>query len=299
MRLCAILLVPSGRWGIYPGSQLDDSYNGKNAILTDQTQPAFREWNSSAYHRLSGPQLSWGKGVLSRLRLRGDEVVLDAGCGTGRLTADLLAALPAGRVIAIDLSKNMLTAAREHLARYGERVQLLACDLLHLPFENAFDGIVSTAAFHWVLDHNRLFGGLLHALAPGGWLEAQCGGGPNLRRLRDRVCRLAAMPQFSQFFAQFREPWCFEDAQGAAENLRRAGFIEIETSIKPALTVLSNATEYREFVQNIILQRHLECLPTEGKCAQFIDNLTAQAEGDDPPFSLDYWRLNIRARKNS
>lgn len=265
--------------------------------MTDHTQAASREWNSSVYHRLSGRQFSWGKRVLTRLKLRGDELVLDAGCGTGRLTADLLEALPTGRVIAIDLSENMLSAARDHLARYGDRVRLLACDLLHLPFEDAFDGIVSTAAFHWVLDHDRLFAGLLRALAPGGWLEAQCGGGPKLDRLRDRASALATMPQFAQFFSGFREPWFFEDAQGAAATLRRAGFVEVETSIEPAPTILASAAEYSEFARNIILQRHLERLPTEDSRAQFIARLTALAEEDDPPFRLDYWRLNLRGKR--
>ena len=223
--------------------------------------------------------------------------MLDAGCGTGRLTADLLEALPKGRVIAADLSENMLTAAREHLAEYGERVHLVTCDLLHLPFESAFDGIVSTAAFHWVLDHDRLFAGLLRGLVPGGWLEAQCGGGPNLQRLRDRVPALAATPQIAPFLAGFREPWLFEDAQGAAATLRRAGFVDIETSIEPAPTILADVAEYSDFVRNIILQRHLEKLPTEAHRAQFMARLTAQAAEDDPPFSLNYWRLNLRGRK--
>ena len=100
-----------------------------------------REWNSAIYHRLSGPQVSWGKKVLSRLRLRGDEVVLDAGCGTGRLTTDLLEALPRGRVIGIDVSQNMLQSAREHLlAQFGSRVSLVVADLLDLPFDRVFDG---------------------------------------------------------------------------------------------------------------------------------------------------------------
>ena len=152
-------------------------------MTSKENQSFFREWNSDVYHRVSGPQVSWGKKVLARLRLRGDEVVLDAGCGTGRLTAELLDPLPRGRVVGVDLSQNMLSKAREHLARYGSRVSLIACDLLHLPFESSFDGIVSTAAFHWVLDNDRLFANLRRALVPGGWLEAQCGGGPNVTDL--------------------------------------------------------------------------------------------------------------------
>lgn len=260
-------------------------------------QSSAREWNSAAYHRLSGPQVSWGKKVLARLQLRGNETVLDAGCGTGRLTAELLEALPDGRVVGVDLSRNMLRSARGHLSNdFGNQLHLLACDLLNLPFESAFDVIVSTAAFHWVLDHDRLFAGLRQALVPGGWLEAQCGGGPNIARLRDRANALARTPKFAPYLAGFREPWLFEDAESAARTLRRAGFAEIETSVEAAPTLLDNSDHYREFVVNIILQQHLQNLPSEDLRTEFMDQLTEQAAKDDPPFLLDYWRLNLRGR---
>ena len=265
--------------------------------MTLKQQGVSREWNSSAYHRLSEPQVSWGKKVLSRLRLRGDEVVLDAGCGTGRLTADLLDALPHGHVVGIDLSQNMLCSAREHLrVDFGSRVRLVACDLLDLPFKRAFDGIVSTAAFHWVLDHDRLFLNLRLALVPGGWLEAQCGGGPNLARLRRRVDALAATSKFAEYFAGFREPWLFQDAKGAACSLRRAGFVDVETTVEPALTVLDDTRQYTEFVRNIIFRQHLQRLPGEDLRNMFMAVLAEQAAEDDPAFSLDYWRLNLRGR---
>jgi trans-aconitate 2-methyltransferase len=261
-----------------------------------ERQSSSREWNSSVYHRLSGPQVSWGKKVLSRLRLRGDEIVLDAGCGTGRLTADLVEALPQGRVVGIDLSQNMLSSAREHLqGKFGGHVSLVACDLLHLPFKHAFDGIVSTAAFHWVLDHNRLFLNLREALIPGGWLEAQCGGGPNLARLRKRADVLAT-GEFASHFAGFHEPWLYQDAKDAAATMRRAGFTDVETSIEPALTVLESAEQYIQFVRNIILREHLRRLPSEDLRDLFMTKLAEQAAADDPPFSLDYWRLNLRGR---
>ncbi len=196
----------------------------------------------------------------------------------------------------MDLSENMLRSASEHLARYGCQVRLVACDLLQLPFEGAFDGIVSTAAFHWVLDHERLFANLHRALVPGAWLEAQCGGGPNLERLRERANALGATRPFNHFFAGFREPWLFQDAAGVAECLRRAGFVDVETSIEPAMTILDSAKEYTEFVRNIILQLHLENLPSERLRAEFMAVLQEQAAADDPPFSLDYWRLNLRGR---
>ena len=265
--------------------------------MTQPTRTQSREWNSAVYHRLSGPQVSWGKKVLSRLRLRGDDRVLDAGCGTGRLTEELLEALPRGGVTGVDLSQNMLRSAREHLApQFGSRVRLVAADLLRLPFDRVFDGIVSTAAFHWVLDHDRLFVELRRVLVPGGWMEAQCGGGPNLAGLRKRADALAATAKFAGFFAGFHEPWLYQDAAGAAETLSRAGFVDVETSVEPAVTILDDAAHYAEFVRNIILRIHLTRISSESLRDEFLTHLTDLAAKDDPPFKLDYWRLNLRGR---
>lgn len=232
--------------------------------------------------------------MLSRLPLRGDEVILDAGCGTGRLTADLLRALPQGRVVAVDLSLNMLKAAQQYLLPdFAGRISLIAADLLRLPFAGAFDGIVSTAAFHWVLDHDELFLGLRRVLRRGGWLHAQCGGGPNLARLRKRVTELAQTPSYATYLAQFKEPWLFLDAQQAADILRHAGFINVETSIEAAPTVMKDAHQYGEFVSNIILRVHLQQIPSAKLRTRFVGELTDQAAMDEPPYSLDYWRLNL------
>jgi trans-aconitate 2-methyltransferase len=266
--------------------------------LTDPNPSQAREWNSSEYHRLSGPQVRWGKKVLSRLRLRGDELLLDAGCGTGRLTGELLQALPRGRVVALDISQNMLRSAREYLRpQFGEQAQVVAADLQELPFESVFDGIVSTAAFHWVLDHHRLFHSLHRALRPGGWLQAQCGGGPNLARLRKRMTTLAASQKYSCYLASFPEPWFFQDAEGAAETLCRTGFFEVQTSLEAAPTLLDDRRHYMEFLKTVIVRTHLERLPDEGLREQYVFELADQAARDEPPFVLDYCRLNLSARR--
>jgi trans-aconitate 2-methyltransferase len=257
-----------------------------------------RRWNAEAYHRLSQPQVSWGKKILARLRLRGDEVLMDAGCGTGRLTGELLDALGEGRVVGVDISENMLATAREHLRpQFGSRVQLVAADLEHLPFEQAFDGIFSTAAFHWVPNQKQLFLSLLRALRPGGWLRAQCGGARNLARLRQRMDRLAATPKFAACLAGFPSPWVYYNAQEAADLLAEVGFRETETNLEPALTVFENAETYSEFVRNVIVRLHLEQIPDATLRTEFVDELTRQASTDDPPFSLDYWRLNLSGTK--
>src|SRR5438067_13929126 len=88
------------------------------------------DWDATRYHRVAQPHAAWGANVLDRLELRGDEVVLDAGCGSGRVTAQLLERLPRGRVIAADLSPAMLAEARSVLQPFGDQVAFVQADLL-------------------------------------------------------------------------------------------------------------------------------------------------------------------------
>jgi len=255
-----------------------------------------REWNSSEYHRLSQPQVSWGKKVLARLVLRGNELILDAGCGSGRLTADLLEALPEGRLIGIDLSQNMLQTARQHLEpKFRGHLDLVAADMTALPFVGVFDGIVSTAAFHWVMDPACLFRNLFQSLRPGGWLQAQCGGGTNIARLRARMQTLAQSPQYAPYLAGFPEPWVFLDAEPAAALLRGAGFVDVKTDLEPAPTLLDSRQEYFDFVKAVIVRQHIERISDPDLQQQYVSELTDRAAADDPPFLLDYWRLNMSA----
>jgi trans-aconitate 2-methyltransferase len=262
------------------------------------SQQTSREWNAAEYHRLSAPQFQWGQRVLSELHLRGDECVLDAGCGSGKLTRLLVQNLPRGRVVGLDLSRNMVRLAHDNLkAEYAGRVHFVAADLVALPFRECFDGIFSTASFHWVLDHDALFRNLFASLKDGGWLHAQCGGGPNLARLRERVRSLSQAPEFAQCLANFPEPWFFSDAVGAAARLRSAGFSEVQTGLEAAAFAVPNSKEFQDYLRTFVLHRHLELLPEEELRARFVQQLADACAHDDPPWTLDYWRLNLRARK--
>jgi trans-aconitate 2-methyltransferase len=269
----------------------------KNSVQTDSPSNS-REWDSTAYHRISAPQFTWGKKILDRLSLSGDETVLDAGCGTGKLTRELLELLPRGHVVALDVSQNMLNAAQGNLAsEFGDRVEFVAADLMDLPFSELFDGIFSTAAFHWVPDHDRLFQSLYRALKSGGWLIAQCGGARNLDRFLGRVAVLTRVPEFSRYLRNFQNPWVFSDAQTARRMLEATGFLEVDTSLEEAPTRFDNAEQFSEFASKVILHRHLELLPEEDLCRRMLDQLAEEAAQDDPPFELDYWRLNLKAKK--
>jgi trans-aconitate 2-methyltransferase len=235
--------------------------------------------------------------VLARLPLDGGECVLDVGCGTGRLTEQLLARVPRGRVIGIDQSSNMVSVAREYLKAQGDRLQLLVADAAALPIREEADAVFSTATFHWVLDHPRLFRSLHDALKPGGQLVAQCGGAGNLARIHHRTDVLIRDARFEPYFAKWSDPWEFADAETTAQRLAEAGFEDIHTSIEQSPVMFPDAETFRAFITNVICRPHLAYLPDTATKDAFIDRLTRLAANDAPPFELDYWRLNLSARR--
>jgi trans-aconitate methyltransferase len=257
-----------------------------------------REWNATAYHKVSGPQTSWGQKVLDRLTVKGDESVIDAGCGSGRLTGELMERLPRGRLVALDRSWNMLVTARANLRpTFGNRVGFVQVALPKMPFTECVDLVFSTATFHWVRDHASLFRNIYRTLKPGGRLVAQCGGGPNLAHAHRLAEQVMQRPLFAPHFASWAGIWEFASAETTAARLRDAGFDNVVTSIEPATTGFSSETDYREFVATVIYHPHMAMLPTAELKQAFLDGVTELAAQDNPPFTLDYWRLNMEARR--
>jgi len=256
------------------------------------------EWNAASYHKVSGPQTAWGQKVLSRLSVHGDERTIDAGCGSGRLTGELLERLPRGRLVAIDRSWNMLMTARANLRpAFGARVSFVQVSMPDLPFSNWADLVFSTATFHWIKDHAALFQNLLQALRPGGRLMAQCGGGPNLARAHALAEQLMHAEPFAPFFGDWPRPWEFAHADVTAQRLQHAGFTNVTTSLEEAPTTLATETDYREFVTTVIYHPHLDRLPDAHLKQAFIDRVTELSAREETPFTLDYWRLNMTATK--
>ena len=246
-----------------------------------------RDWDAETYHRVSQPQVEWAGAVLDRLELRGDERVLDAGCGSGRVTEMLVERVPNGRVVAVDLSPAMIAKAR---AALGGRADLLLQDLTELRLRERVDAVFSNAVFHWVLDHDRLFHRLFDALQPGGRLEAQCGGAGNVARFHEAVSRLADRPPFSSYFEDWSGPWNFASAAETTARLERAGFTDIRCWLEDRPVV---PPEPHDYLRTICLGHHLEQLPDELR-----DTLVGQVvETLGDPLTLEYVRLNISARR--
>lgn len=244
-----------------------------------------REWNGASYDRISGAMEALGRQVLDRLALRGDETVLDAGCGSGRVTEALIERLPRGRVIAADASASMVKAARERL---GPAVDIRVLDLLELDLGEPVDAILSTATFHWIADHERLFARLRASLRSGGQLVAQCGGQGNIEELRGVANGVLAREPYAEHFRDWQPPWNYAAPGVTEERLRAAGFAQARCWLTPAPT---RPGYPREFLATIVLGPHVQRLPEE-LCEPFMDDVLA-ALGE--PVIVDYVRLNIDA----
>lgn len=254
------------------------------------------EWNAAEYHKVSDPQFKWGQAVLASLDLNGDERVIDLGCGTGRLTAELAARLPNGDLIALDASRQMLDQARQHLAGVKPAVKFVEASLPDLPFSGVADVVFSTATFHWIRNHPALFTNIFRALKRGGILRAQCGGGQNLAQARAPAEAVMQLPAFAPFFTDWEPIWEFADHRVTADRLARTGFTDIDTSLEAAPVTFSTESDYRAFVSTVVFRLHLAKLPADLR-TPFIDGIVERLPDTRQRFKLDYWRLNMRARR--
>ncbi|MEP6973316.1 MAG: class I SAM-dependent methyltransferase [Actinomycetota bacterium] len=242
-----------------------------------------REWDAVAYDRLGAPMTRWGETVVGWLELDGDERVLDAGCGTGRVTERLLERLPRGRVIALDGSTAMVERARTRLAPYVDRVEYVVADLSRaLPIDEPVDAILSTATFHWISDHDALFANLAAVLRPGGQLVGQCGGAGNTASIE------AALRELGETL-EGRKHYATPDDTNA--RLEHAGFTEIETWLHDEPTDLE-PEDLEPYLATICLGDHVEAM-TDDERERFVREVAVRMPGP----RIDYIRLNIRARR--
>jgi trans-aconitate 2-methyltransferase len=248
---------------------------------------AGRDWDAATYDRISGPQQAWAAEQLDRLELAGNEYVLDAGCGSGKITAELVRRVPQGKVYAVDAAPSMVRHTQESL---GDSVTALCQDLAELTLPEPVDVVFSNATFHWIPDHDALFIALLRNLKPGGRLLAQCGGRGNIDDFRRRAEEVAGEEPFAPYFTDWVKPWNYATAEETSVRLEHAGFTDVSCWLEDRPTT---PAEPRSFVSTVCLVRHLDPLPSVLH-DPFIDRVLERA-GD--PLVLEYVRLNMSARR--
>lgn len=247
------------------------------------------DWDAATYDRVADPQEEWGREVLARLELGGGETVLDAGCGSGRVTKLLLDQLPRGRVIGADAAPSMIAQARERFAG-DERVELIVADLTELELSDPVDAVFSNATFHWILDHRTLFARLHDALRPGGQLEAQCGGEGNVAEWVRAIEAAQGDERFVSYLRGIADTHNFASVGDTETRLHRAEFDEVRVWLEHKVAV---PPDPRAYVRSVGLSKQLDLLPAELH-DEFVD---AVLGGMARPLRLEYVRLNISARR--
>jgi trans-aconitate 2-methyltransferase len=245
-----------------------------------------RDWDAAAYDTISDMQLEWGREVLERIELRGDERILDAGCGSGKVTELIARRVPRGRAIGVDASPSMIEAAR---TRLGGEVELLVSDLLDLELEQPVDVVFSNATFHWIGDHDRLYRRLHDALRPGGRLEVQYGGKGNVAALEAAVSGVATEPPFAEHLGELVRPWRFVAPDEALATVEGVGFERVSCWLERK----THRFEQPWDLYACGLGDYLDRLPEQLR-ERFV---TAVMDRMPDPTLREYVRLNVSARR--
>ena len=244
-----------------------------------------KDWDAASYQRISLPHEEWADLLLARLAPSPVEVVLDAGCGTGRVTTKLVDALPEGRVIAVDGSPSMVEEVRSVLRPQDTA---LVSDLTKLELDERVDAVFSTAVFHWIMDHDALFARMRAALVDGGRFAAQCGGEGNIDAFRKAGEEVAARPPYAEHLGTFPKIWNYAAPEVTEERLRAAGFTDVRCWLEPWPV---EPPEPAAYAKTVCLGPYVEKLPDGLRDGFVADVLATQ----DEPLVLGYVRLNIEA----
>jgi SAM-dependent methyltransferase len=257
--------------------------------------------------------------VIEIKKWKGNEIVMDAGCGTGRITKILAEKAGKGGIVyAVDIDDNMIDQAKENLNGF-KNVFVIKSNLLNIELPRKVDVIFSNAVLHWILDHGRLFEHFWRLLSDDdtnnkkwkekeaeakveseggeGLLLAQCGGYGNLSKVLSLINQIKDLGEFKTYFVNWNEPWYFARPEDTQKLLKQIGYKNIEVYLSDGTATFPNRTSYSTFVKNVIIKPFLEYLPNEQIKRRFFKTFLDNVEQSGLDWTLDYLRLNIMAQK--
>jgi trans-aconitate methyltransferase len=273
----------------------------------NQIDHRYEDWDAQTYHKISNIQLLWGQELLASRQWNGDEIVLDAGCGSGRVTKIISSLVPKGRVYAVDLDQSMISAAKSNL-RHVKNIRFVLADISLLELTEEVDVVFSNAVIHWIADHYKLFSNLRKLLKDNGEMLIQCGGKGNLRETHRLLEEVRKKSEFIKYFTNWVTPWNFASEEETLVILEKIGFSHIRTKLTKKIAQFSSSEEYKQFMQTVVMKPYLSYLPTDDNlCIRkaFVDAFLKKKEfqtkfsNESNKWIADYVRLNISALNGS
>ncbi len=192
------------------------------------------DWNAGEYAKHSKAQQVWARELIAKLHLQGSENILDLGCGDGKVTAEIAAAVARGSVLGIDNSDSMIALARKaYSADQCPNLRFQLADAQALPFNQEFEIVFSNAALHWIRDHEPVLDGIYKSLRPGGRMLLQMGGRGNAAAILSVLDDMISSTRWTAYFAGFDFPYGFHDPGNYQKWLNQAGFQSIRAELIP------------------------------------------------------------------
>lgn len=254
-------------------------------------------WDARTYDRVSSNvQLKWGLKLLEKKRRwTGNEIVMDAGAGSGNLTKILADKVPNGRVYAVDADSNMVQQAKRNLSTHTN-VQVISSSMDKVRLPTKLDVIFSNSALHWILDQEGVFLHFSHLLKPNGEILIECGGGENLERTLPVIFKIMQFDQFKEHFANWKQLWYFPKADETERLLQRVGFRDIQVNLSKRSITFPDRESFTSFAKTVIMKPFLGYMP-DSKRDEFLDVFLTEFQSLSQSWMLDFVRLAIFARK--
>jgi trans-aconitate 2-methyltransferase len=254
-------------------------------------------WDALTYDKVSSNvQLEWGRKLIEQRMWNGNEIVMDAGAGSGNLTKFLVDKVPHGQIYAIDADPNMVEQAKSNLSAY-RNVRVIHSSMEHVNLPTKVDVIFSNAALHWVLDQEGVFSHFWQLLKPNGELLIEYGGHGNVERAVRVISKLMEFSQFKEHFVNWKQSWYFPKVDEIERLLENAKFRDIQINLSKRTTSFSDRDEFAIFAKTVIMKPFLGYLSESAKKEQFLDAFLKEIELSGWKWSLDYVRLGVFARK--
>jgi trans-aconitate methyltransferase len=203
------------------------------------------KWNAADYAANSAAQQTWARELIAQLKLRGDEHILDVGCGDGKVTAEIARAVPRGSVAGIDASPEMIEfSSRTFPPRQFPNLAFQVMDARRIHFAREFDIVFSSSTLHWVDDHRAFLRGAACVLKPGGRLLVSCGGKGNAQDVFLALRPEMRMKRWRSFFRKLPTPYFFHVPDDYKKWLPRFGFETRQVRLAPKEAVYNGCEAF-------------------------------------------------------